>query len=89
MAHMRIGVSLFVYCVFGRIHRSLLQRIAEGVRLLSELFCRDIELFGGDMGLLCRDVGLSDKRASEMAEAVSLPLVSLSLASLHGSFTQI
>jgi len=86
---MGIGVSLFVYYVFGRIRRSRLQRIAEPVRLLSGLFCRDIQLLCGDIGLLCRFIGLSYKRASEMAEAVSLPLVSLSLVSLHASSTQI
>ena len=52
-------MRLCVYYVFGRIHRSLLQRIAEPARLLSGLFCRDIELFCGYVGLLCKDIGLS------------------------------
>jgi len=55
---MRIGVCVCVYYVFGRICRSLLQRIAKPVRLLSMLFCRDIELFCGDIGLVCKDIGL-------------------------------
>ena len=38
-------MCLFVYYVFGRIHRSLLQSINEPVRPLSGFFCRDIELF--------------------------------------------
>ena len=51
-------MCLRVYYVFGRMRRSLVQRITEPVRLLSMIFCSDIELFGRDIVLVCRDIGL-------------------------------